>query len=59
MTQSLPVFQITGGENVCDRRNVRVHYHESKQYAADELVPAHTQRNKHIINIHFGTMKFM
>lgn len=48
----LPVFQITGGENVGDRRHVRIHYHEAKKHAARELVTAHAHSDEHAVDVH-------
>jgi len=48
----LPVFQITGGEDVGNRRYVRIHYHEAKKHAARELVTAHTHGDEHAVDVH-------
>lgn len=56
--RGLPVFQITGGEDVGDWRHVRIHYHETKQHAARELVTAHAHGDEHAVDIHFDQVDF-
>lgn len=41
MAWSLPVLQISRGEDIHDRRYVRVHNHESEQYKTYKLIPAY------------------